>query len=138
MTVSKRNVVIILGIVALLSVAAAMYTANRIKDKEAYGDVSIQEARQLIENKKKLTIVDVRTISEYDEGHIENAINIPVQELSDRLDELNKNDELLIYCRTGNRSSTAVDILSDGGFNKMFHMNEGISKWIQKGYPIVQ
>jgi rhodanese-related sulfurtransferase len=137
MTVSKRNAVIILGIVALLSVAAAMYTANRIKDKEYYGDVSIQEARQLIEKKKKLTIVDVRTISEYDEGHIENAINIPVQELSDRLDELNKNDELLIYCRTGNRSSTAVDILSDAGFNKIFHMHEGISIWIQQGHPIV-
>jgi rhodanese-related sulfurtransferase len=138
MTVSKRNAVIILVIVALLSVIAAMYTANRIRDREDYGDVSVQEARQLIEKKKKLTIVDVRTISEYNEGHIENAINLPVQELSDRLDELNKNDELLIYCRTGNRSSTAVDILSNAGFNKIFHMHKGISIWIQQGYPIVQ
>jgi rhodanese-related sulfurtransferase len=138
MIVSKRNAVIILGIVAVLSVAAAMYTANILRDRDDYGDVSIQEARQLIEEKKKLIIVDVRTIPEYNEGHIENAINIPVQELADRLDELNKNDELLIYCRTGNRSSTAVDILSDAEFTMIYHMHEGISVWIQQGYPIVQ
>jgi phage shock protein E len=138
MIVSKRNAVIILGIVAVLAVAAAIYTANILSDRDDYGDVSIQEARQLIEEKKKLIIVDVRTIPEYNEGHIENSINIPVQELADRLDELHKNDELLIYCRTGNRSSTAVNILSDAGFTKIYHMHEGISIWIQQGYPIVQ
>lgn len=138
MKVSKRNAVVIIGVVAVLAVLAAIYTVNIVGDRNGYGDVSVQEAKVLIEEKKRLIILDVRTIPEYRDGHLENAINIPVQELDDRLDELNKNDELLVYCRTGNRSSTAVDILKEAGLKKIYHMHEGISVWIQQGYPVVQ
>ncbi|MCK5402656.1 rhodanese-like domain-containing protein, partial [Candidatus Bathyarchaeota archaeon] len=80
-------------------------------------------------------ILDVRRQDEYDSGHIERAIIIPVDELEDRLDELSKNDELLVYCRTGNRSSSAVNILQSNGFTMIFHMKDGITGWIQAGYP---
>jgi rhodanese-related sulfurtransferase len=138
LTVSKRNIILILGVVAVLAALAAIYTVNIMRAPHDYGDISIQEARELIEEKNKLVLLDVRTIPEYNEGHLENAINIPVQELADRLDELNKNDEILVYCRTGNRSSTAVDILNNAGLTKIYHMHEGISIWIQQGYPVVQ
>jgi len=78
-----------------------------------------------------------RTPSKYDDGHIEGALNIPVQEIEDRLDDLSKNDEILVYCRTGNRSSTAIEIMQANGFTKIYHMHRGITAWIDAGYPVV-
>ena len=103
-----------------------------------YGDVSVGDAKELIEGNPSLVILDVRTNEEYTNGHIEGAINIPIDELEERLDELNDNDELLVYCRTGNRSRTAIEILNENGFKKVYHMNEGITTWIASGYPITK
>jgi len=141
MMVSKRTSLIIFAVVAVLAVAAALYTPrlmnwNNEKNIE-YGDVSIEVTIELIEQKPELVILDVRTVSEFEEGHIKEAINIPVDELVDRLDELSKDDELLVYCRTGNRSGIAVSILLNADYTKIYHMHEGISVWIQQGRPVV-
>ncbi|HUV54186.1 MAG TPA: rhodanese-like domain-containing protein [Candidatus Krumholzibacteriaceae bacterium] len=113
--------------VAVAVVASILFAPSLLPDGDGYGDVTVQEARTLIEDKPDLVILDVRTASEYEDGHIEGAINIPVQELGDRLDELSRDDELLVYCRTGNRSAQAVGILRDAGFAKIYHMNAGIT-----------
>ncbi len=120
-----------------LAVIATVLFAPSLLPRGGYGDVTVQEARRLIEDKPDLVLLDVRTASEYEEGHIEGAVNIPVQELSVRFDELSPEDELLVYCRTGNRSAQAVDILLDLGFTKIYHMDEGITGWIEAGYPVV-
>lgn len=122
---------------ALAVVASVIFAPSLLPRRDGYGDVTVQEARSLIEDKSDLVILDVRTASEYEDGHIEGAVNIPVQELSSRLDELSNEDELLVYCRTGNRSAQAVDILQDVGFTKIYHMNAGITGWIEAGYPVV-
>ncbi|MEE8354269.1 MAG: rhodanese-like domain-containing protein, partial [Candidatus Bathyarchaeia archaeon] len=83
-------------------------------------------ARDLIGEKADLVILDVRTVSEYDGGHLDGAINIPVDDLSGRLSELNPDDELLVYCRTGNRSTTSVGILRENGYDRIYHMDSGI------------
>ena len=132
---------IVMAGTAILAVVAAVYTPQLLNwDNESgdYGDVTVAEASILIGDKPELVILDVRTQTEYDDGHLEGAVLIPVQELPDRLDELDKGDELLVYCRTGNRSGTAVGILEDNGFTKIYHMNDGISTWISEGYPVVQ
>ena len=136
MKVTKRNAIIIFAIVGIIAVTAAFYTANLLK-KSKYTDISVQEANELIEDKPDLVILDVRTVSEFEDGHIENAVNIPVDELENRLNELDKEYELLVYCRTGNRSRTSVQILNEAGYTKVYHMNKGISVWIQQGYPTV-
>ena len=106
--------------------------------KISYGDITVEQAKVLIESKPSLTILDVRTQEEYDSGHIEGAILIPISELEDRLDELSKNKEMLVYCRTGNRSSTAVNVLRANGYTNIFHMKNGITAWTQAGYPTVK
>ncbi len=136
MGVSKRTSVIVVSVVAVLAVLAAFNTQDFFRSNN-YGDVTVKEAWDLIQSKPRLVILDVRTQSEYDEAHIEGAVLIPVQELPDRLDELSKNDEILVYCRTGNRSSTAVGIMEDDGFSKIYHMNQGISVWLSEGLPVV-
>lgn len=137
MMVSKRTMYIILVGTAILAVVAAIYTPTWM-NWEGYGDISSEKAWNIINDKPELVILDVRTQAEYDDGHLEGAILIPHTELADRLDELNKSDELLVYCRTGNRSSVAVGILKDAGFTKIYHLSNGITEWISEGYPVVQ
>lgn len=134
---SRKTSVIVLTIVAILAVVAGIYTA-KLLDKKEYYDITILEAKELIEETPDLVILDVRTVSEYEENHLENAINIPIDELQVRLRELNKKDKILVYCRTGNRSNTAIEILIEAGYTEVYHMYMGISAWIQKDYPIVQ
>lgn len=122
--------------IVVVSLVATYYLTQPADDSK-YGDVSVQEVRDLIESIPDLVILDVRTVSEYDDEHIEGAVLIPVQELVDRLDELSTSDELIVYCRSGNRSSTAVQILKDNDFVKIYHMYEGIIGWIDAGYPTV-
>lgn len=66
----------------------------------------------------KATIVDVRTSAEYEGGHFPNAINIPLDEVPQRLDEFKKMDQPVIaYCKSGNRSGMAVAFLKQAGLN---------------------
>jgi rhodanese-related sulfurtransferase len=134
---SKRSVQrpLLAGIALIIFASAYAYYMT---PAQGYGDVSVAEAKALIEGKPDVVILDVRTPSEFEDGHLEGAINIPVDDLAERLDELSEDDELLIYCRTGNRSARAVGILEDNGFTKIFHMDEGITGWLDAGYPVVE
>ena len=90
---------------AVLIVAASAYWLMMPrKQDEGYGDVSVERAWELIQDKPSLVILDVRTDAEFWDGHIEGAINIPVGELEERLGELDRGDDMLVYCRTGNRT----------------------------------
>ena len=139
MSISQNQRRYVFGIAILLVISVLAYTQLQGKENPLYeyGDVTVEQAKQLIEEKSNLVILDVRTVSEYDDGHIEGALNIPVQEIEGRLDELSKNNEILVYCRTGNRSSTAVEIMQANGFTKIYHMHRGITAWIDAGYPVV-
>ena len=74
--------------------------------------------------------LDVRTIKEHETKSIPNTDCIPVQELEQRIEELNKHRKrmVIVYCRSGNRSSTAVKILNKRGFNS-FNMIGGMNRW---------
>ena len=101
-----------------------------------YVNVNVSEAKQMIETNAELVILDVRTLEEYNEGHIENAVLIPVSELESRLDELDKEKETLAYCKLGGRSATASQILVDHGFSSVYNMLGGITAWRNEGYWI--
>ena len=68
-------------------------------------------------NKEDYILVDVRTQREYSKGHIEGAVNIPVDELRERLTELDKSKTIVVYCQVGYRGYIADRILSQNGFN---------------------
>ena len=68
-------------------------------------------------------IVDVRTPAEYASGHIDGALNLPLGQLSQKLGKLGKKKRpLLVYCRSGNRSSSAVALLRDAGFARVLDL----------------
>lgn len=81
-----------------------------------------QQVQELLD--RGITLVDVRTPMEYAAGHIEGAVNIPIDELRDRLGELDKSKEQYIYCRSGQRSYMGLRILEANGF-KAQHLAGG-------------
>lgn len=95
---------------------------------ETYKNVSIEDAKQMIDN-GEVVVLDVRTNEEYAAGHIPNAILIPVQELADRVDELDREETYLIVCRSGNRSVQASEILLDHGFQTLYNLEIGMNGW---------
>ncbi len=64
-------------------------------------------------------IVDVRTPAEFAQGHLEHALNYPVQELDQHVAKLNKDDMIVLYCRSGARVERAIQFLQSQGFTKL-------------------
>ena len=79
-------------------------------------------------------VLDVRTQEEWDEYHAPNTTLIPLDQLSARLNELPKDQEIVVVCRSGNRSQQARDILVSAGFNAT-SMAGGLKEWYASGYP---
>lgn len=102
---------------------------NTFQEKEV--KITVDEAKDIIEKEEDLLILDTRTQEEYDAGHIDGGILIPHNQLEMNLSELDGYEDkpILVYCRSGNRSAVAVDILIENGFNKIYHMNGGFSRW---------
>ena len=105
----------------------------------AYTELSAEKARDMIRTADPL-ILDVRTPAEYYNGHLEGAKLIPVQQLAARLSELrdHKDRDVLLYCRSGNRSTVAAEILIRDGFQRLFNLRHGIIEWTGKGYGVVK
>jgi rhodanese-related sulfurtransferase len=135
----NRDKILVLIIISVGVIALGAYIfLSHFQNYEIinYGDVTIEQAIILIERSPSLVILDVRTDLEFDSGHLKGAINIPVDVLEERVYELDLEEEILVYCRTGNRSSSAVQILIDHDFSKVYHMFEGIIAWNEAGYPL--
>jgi rhodanese-related sulfurtransferase len=94
-------------------------------------NVTIDEAHELLINNKDILILDVRTASEFRDGHIPNAINIPHSVLPARIHELKKYKDkmILVHCQSGGRSASAVNVLVQNGFTQVYHMNRGFGAW---------
>ncbi len=101
-------------------------------------DISVQDAAALLQNPPEgLIIVDVRTPAEFREGHLPGAVNMDYfgGPFETQIQSLPKTAPVLLYCRTGNRSGSAYDIMTKAGIGNILHMNEGITKWQQLGLP---
>ena len=102
-----------------------------------YSELSAEQAWKMI-NHNPPFILDVRTKPEFGGGYIKDAKLIPLQALQGRTNELEmyRNQPILIYCATGNRSTTASKILLDHGFKDVMNLRMGIMGWASKGYNI--
>lgn len=80
-------------------------------------------------------LLDVRTPAEFAEGHIPGALNIPVDSLQSRLSEVPSYVPVVVYCRSGNRSATASQILDRAGYDSVYDLG-GIIAWSAQGLPV--
>jgi len=102
----------------------------RSTSDKGYTSISQEEASQIMNEEVGYIILDVRTIAEYQEGHIPNAICIPNEDINDTPPpELIDFDQLiLVYCRSGNRSKQAAQKLADMGYTYVVEFG-GINTW---------
>jgi rhodanese-related sulfurtransferase len=98
-------------------------------------EVSVEEAYNRFQDGAYL--LDVRTTEEWNEFHVEGSTLIPLNELSARMSEVPKDQEVVIVCRSGNRSAQARDLLAGAGFSQVTSVAGGLTDWRSSGYPTV-
>jgi len=134
---SKPSFAMIL-VVLLMGVLGAALKFQAVH-ASPYTDIDVDTAYNMITNGSypDLVVLDVRTQSEYDSGHIYGAVLIPHTELETRISELagHENHEIIVYCGSGVRSVTASEILDSHNFMKVYNMLGGIQAWQSSGYP---
>lgn len=141
--------VVIIGIGYFFTVN--MNDNNMMIDKEHHEDEMVEsheiypgDVADKIKNKEDIILLDVRTLEEYEEIHLENALLLPVQELSAQslanigLGEDAKNKEIIIYCRSGARSKTAYDIMDSLGYTNIKSVGGGMIHWEEDNYPFTE
>ncbi len=97
--------------------------------------VSAREAQKKLSQKPKPYLLDVRQPEEFRSGHIPGAKLIPLGELSSRMNELPQNQEIVVICRSGNRSQSATRQLTSAGYNAT-NLSGGMLAWSGAGLPI--
>ncbi len=93
-----------------------------------------EEARA--EARQGAAVIDVRERSEFEAGHLEGALNIPLGKLSARLGEVPRDRPLVVHCAAGERSATAVSLLERAGYNQVRNLKGGFVAWQEAGAPV--
>jgi rhodanese-related sulfurtransferase len=88
----------------------------------------------MVTGSEKFVLLDVRATNEFEDSHIEGAINIPVADLREKYTELNKEDMTILICSSGNRSSLGVSILSQHSFKNLYNVAGGMTGYSTAGY----
>ncbi len=138
---SKNTVILAVVAVVILVFGGILIMTNQPADTTVTATVQSQTispsdyVSNFSENNTEHILIDVRTPEEFASGHIAGAINIPVQELEQRLSEVPDDQEIVVYCRSGNRSATASQILTSQGYDGIYDMG-GIIAWQQAGLPV--
>lgn len=116
----------------LLFLVISMFGCKEKTPPFGVQDVSIEEAKKIISELPGLKIIDVRTLEETQEGKLDGAevIDIQSDDFDIKLAELNREDTYLVYCRSGSRSTRAVEKMSEMGFNRVYMMKGGYLDWI--------
>ncbi|NLL38752.1 MAG: rhodanese-like domain-containing protein [Clostridiales bacterium] len=119
---------IVLGVVLGVLIAGILVLPG--KQSTVYKRITAEEAKARIDSGDEIIILDVRTEEEYNAGHIPNAILIPNETIGDKMPELlpDLNTEILIYCRSGNRSAHAAKKLIAIGYTNVYDFG-GIISW---------
>ena len=99
------------------------------EDKDFPHVIENDELEKKLETEDKITVLDVREPAEYSFGHIPGAKSIPLGELENRINELDKDNEIYVVCRTGNRSDLASKQLAEKGFENVKNAVQGMVEW---------
>lgn len=139
MKIRKIVLLIIIGIFSVFGFSCSK-TGNEKQDlvmskkakngkKAEYKKITSDEAKKMMET-QKVIVVDVRTLEEYNEGHIPNAISVPLETIENEAEAKlkNKDDLILVYCRSGRRSREAALKLIEKGYTNVIDFG-GIQDW---------
>ena len=97
--------------------------------------VDVKQAAEMQDGERNALIIDVREPNEYTQIRAVGAVLVPLGQLSGRIDELPRDRELLMMCRTGGRSQNATQFLQANGFENVTNVSGGIRAWHNAGLP---
>lgn len=95
-------------------------------------EIEPRELAMLLAGKSPPRLLDVRNPEEHQICHLDNSVLIPLGELERRFGELSADEDVVVYCRSGNRSRRAIELLKSKGFSKLTNLNGGISAWAEQ------
>ena len=116
-------------LLAVMLLTACGQTEEKAQEA-VYVNITAQEAKEIMDTQEGYIILDVRTQEEYDQGHIPGAILIPDTEIEERAEDVltDKDQLILVYCRSGRRSKLASEILVELGYTNIREFG-GIIDW---------
>ena len=82
-----------------------------------------------LDQKKGMTLLDVRSDKEYEQGHIPGAVHVPLADIGDKVKKHKKDKDLVVYCRSGNQSIWAIKRLMGMGYKNLYNLKGGYSAW---------
>ena len=102
------------------------------------GDISQQELLEA--NTNSVVIVDVRTPEEFQQGHVRNAINVPLSNIIDNpaILRISKEKPIVLYCRSGYRAGKAAEALQKNGHQNLRHLKGDMQAWLKAGLPVAK
>lgn len=104
-------------------------TENQEEKTMTYQQITPQEAKELMDTREDIIVLDVRTLQEYETGHIIGALNLPNEDIWEEPEILPDMEQtILVYCRSGNRSKQAAQKLADLGYENVLEFG-GIIDW---------
>ena len=120
-------------LIFLLLAVMLLTACNHVKENDrevTYMNITAEEAKQIMDSEEGYIILDVRAQEEYDEGHIPGEILIPHTEIEARAEEVltDKDQLILVYCRSGRRSKIAAEALVEQGYTNIKEFG-GIIDW---------
>ena len=144
-----KKLVIVLSVVVVLLATGVLFlncipftdrcfSQGPVNEKVLSAHVNAADFKTAVES-GKYKLIDIRTLDEYNSGHIKGADQIDFYQtgaFSDYLDTLDKNQKYIIYCRSGNRTGQALNIMAQKGFKYVSDLSGGINSWNASGYPL--
>jgi len=119
-----------------LVILIALFIGNVVADKlKKYEDVDANGAISLMDE-KDLIILDVREKKELKSGYIKGSTHIPLSDVKNQLDSLDDRKKILVYCRSGSRSSHIAGLLTRNNFEQVYNLKGGMLAWQRANLPI--
>jgi rhodanese-related sulfurtransferase len=131
---AQIGVLIVVALIIYLILQMGGGSGNVPASNALASTISVSDAYTMYQN--GAFILDVRTQEEWNEFHAPNATLIPLDQLASRLDEIPRDREIVVVCRSGNRSQEGRDILLNAGFEQVTSMTGGLNEWRASGYPV--
>ncbi len=126
--------------IAFFIVLAMLIKAEYEHQTSRSMQLSSAQAVRLLNNNPDVLVLDIRASKDFGNGHIGQAVNIPIAELKNELEKLAKykDKQVLVYCNSGNTSSKAEKILQGNGFANINNLQGGIANWTEAGLPLTK
>ena len=115
--------------IAISASRSVQHVVEQSEVRTGYENITSEELKVKLDKEEIFILIDIRSSLLYDAGHIWGAVSIPLYELSTRLNELERNKEIVVYCQIGVTSISACELLVSSGFSNVKNLFGGISEW---------